>query len=176
MRRKDFQRLTMLSIAALASGLVGCSLLQEQPSPKLSAEVTAGPGPGAAPAGKYIVEIRPEESKPQAIEREITEQLHVQAALEQAGVARKWARMEIEMYRLLPSGGWHKMAIDFDRETHRVPPEFDYAVLPGDRIIVTQDSTNIVDDFVNRALAPIGIVPPIEKRKRETSQKYQVRG
>jgi len=177
-RQWEFSRLTMLALAAILSGLVGCSAFKEQISPQLRSEVTASTGPAPTPPAKYVVEIRPEKGKPQAIERELTDQLHVQAALEQAGVAKKWPRVQTEIYRPLPSGGWHKMTLEWDRENHQVPPEYDYALLPGDRIVVTQDPTNIVDDIMKRTLEPMGIVTPTKKQKLadKYKDKYQIRG
>jgi len=171
-----YQRLTMLGIVAIASGLVGCSLLQDKTMPKLSAEVATGPAQTFPPAGKYIMEFHSEKGKLQASERDVTDQLHMQTALDQSGAAKRWARMNVELYRPLPSGGWHKMTIEFDRNARRVPPEFDYAVLPGDRIVVTEDTTSIVDDFMEQTLQPLGIIPPAKQKKLQAAKKYQVRG
>ena len=173
-QRMELRRLTLLGLVAIVCGLVGCSAFKEQLSPKLQSEVTPGAGPVAPPPAKFTVEIRPENAKPQAIERDLTDQLHVQAALEQTGVSKKWARMNIELYRPLPSGGWHKMSLEFDREHHQVPPEYDYALLPGDRVVVTQDTSNLLDDVMQRTLAPLGIAPRTKKSK--VSDKYQIRG
>jgi hypothetical protein len=170
------KRLTVLGIVAIASGLVGCSILQEKVAPKLSAEVTAGPAPAGKAQGKFIVEMHPEKGKPQAVERDLTEQIHVQAALDQTGATKKWERVEIHMFRPLPNGGWHKMALEFDRDTRRVPPEFDYAVLPGDRIVVTEDTRGFIDDIMERTLEPLGIMPPAKKKQNEVARKYQIRG
>ena len=63
----------------------------------------------------------------------------MQTALDQTGALKKFNRATIEVYRPLPSGGWHKMNLEFDHENHQRPPEYDYAILPGDRIIVTED-------------------------------------
>jgi hypothetical protein len=175
MWRTDLQRLTMLASLAIVSGLVGCSVFKDQTQPKLAAEVQPGPPHAPAPVGKYSVEIRAEKGKPQSVEREMTEPIHVQTALEQTGAAKRFPRAVIELYRPLPNGGWHKMDLEFDRENHRVPPEFDYALLPGDRIVVIEDATNMLDDFMVRALQPLG-VDPNKKRKSRAAQKYEVRG
>lgn len=177
-RRTDLNRFTLLGLAAILAGLVGCSAFKEQVSPELRSQITPGTGPAAAPPAKYTVEVRPEQGKPQAIERDLTDQLHVQEALKQTGVAKKWARMDVEIYRPLPSGGWHRMKLEFDREHHQVPPEYDYALLPGDRIVVTQDTSNIMDDVMERTLKPMGIVPPTKKQRLadKFADKYQVRG
>lgn len=167
------RRLTMLGLAAVLSGLVGCSMFKEKATPKLSAEVTPG-APAGPQAAKYVVEIREEKGKPQAVEKALTEPIHVQAALEQTGAAKKFERAFVEVYRPLPSGGWHKMKLEFDQETKRIAPEYDYAVLPGDRIIVTEDSATLMDDVMERALKPFGINPP--KKPDPLKERYQIQG
>jgi hypothetical protein len=176
MLRTDLRRLTVLGWLAIASGLAGCSVFKDQTQPKLAAEVQPGSPHPPAPVGKFSVELRPEKGKPRSVEKEMTEPVHVQTALEQTGAAQKWPRCFIELYRPLPNGGWHRMQLEFDRENHRVPAEFDYAVLPGDRIVVTEDATNLMDDFMQRALKPLGIDPSKAKRKPTASERYQIRG
>ena len=168
------QRLTVLSLAAILSGFLGCSAFKEKVTPKLNAEVTSGPAAPAASAAKYVVEIRPDRDKPQAVEKALTEPTHVQTALENTGALKKFKRATIEVYRPLPSGGWHKMNLEFDKEHRRVPPEYDYAVLPGDRIIVTEDTTTMMDDVMERALKPLGITPP--KKPDPLKERYQIQG
>jgi hypothetical protein len=172
--RTDLQRLTLLATAAILSGLVGCSVFKEQAEPKLKAEVTTGPSPSGPPPAKFVVEVRPEKGKPQAVEKPLSEPTYVQTALEQTGALKKFKRATIEVYRPLPSGGWHKMNLELDHDTHRVPPEYDYAVLPGDRIVVTEDTTTALDDVMQRALKPLGISPP--KKKDPIREKYQIQG
>src|SRR3954464_14986055 len=143
--RRDFRRLTVLALSAILSGLVGCSMFKEQATPKLSAEVTHGPQPDGPPAARYTVEIRPETGKPKSVEKPLTEPIHIQMAIEQSGAAKKFDRALISVYRPLPSGGMHKMDLEFDPKSHRVAPEYDYAVLPGDRIVVTEDPRGFMD-------------------------------
>lgn len=168
------RRLTALGLVAIVSGLVGCSMFKEKATPKLSAEVTPGTAPNGPQAAKYVVEIRSEKGKPQAVEKPLGDPIQVQTALEQTGAIKKFDRAHVEVYRPLPSGGWHKMKLEFDRETHRIPPEYDYAVLPGDRIIVTEDTTTVMDDIMERALKPLGITPP--KKTNSLKERYQIQG
>jgi hypothetical protein len=172
--RHQMRRLTLLASLAILSGLVGCSMFKEHATPKLNAEVTRGSAPAAPPAAKFVVEIRPEKGKPQAVEKPLSDQMFVQSALEQTGALKKFKRAFVEIYRPLPSGGWHKMNLEFDRENHRVPPEYDYAVLPGDRIIVTEDTSDVFDDIMERALKPLGLNP--SKKKDPISERYEIRG
>jgi hypothetical protein len=172
--RTDLRRITLLGLAAIASGLAGCSLFKEQAAPKLTAEVTPGPAHENAPIAKYVVEIRPAKGKPQLVEKPLTETVHVQMALQQTGAAKKFDRAGVDVFRPLPSGGWHKMTLEFDHENHAVPPEYDYAILPGDRIVVTEDTRTIFDDVMERALKPLGINPP--QKKDPIKERYQIQG
>jgi hypothetical protein len=146
----------------------------EQAAPKLTSEITPGAAHPAEPTAKYVVEIRPEGGKPQTVEKPLTETLHVQGALQQTGAAKKFDRALVDVYRPLPNGGWHKMTLEYDHDAHEIPPEYDYAVLPGDRIVVTEDTTTVFDDMMQRALKPLGINPP--KKKDPIREKYQVQG
>ncbi len=172
--RPDLKRLTVLGMAAIFSGLVGCSMFKERPTPQLGAEVTPGPQPDGPPAAKFVIEVRPEKGKSKSVEKQLTEPIHIQAALEQSGALKKFKRSEIVVYRPLPSGGWHKMNLEYDKENNRVPPEYDYAVLAGDRIVVTEDPRNMLDDAMERTLKPLGINPP--KKADPLKERYQIQG
>jgi hypothetical protein len=172
--RPDLKRLTVLGMAAILSGLVGCSMFKERPTPQLGAEVTPGPQPDGPPAAKYVIEVRPEKGKSKSVEKQLTEPIHIQTALEQSGALKKFKRSEIVMYRPLPSGGWHKMNLEYDKENNRVPPEYDYAVLAGDRIVVIEDPRNMLDDAMERTLKPLGINPP--KKADPLKERYQIQG
>ena len=167
-------RAMLLAMLGIVSGLAGCSAFREKVSPQLQSELTPPNGPVVQPAAKYVVEIRPDEGKPQAVEKDLTDPMHVQTALENTGAMKKFRRMDLELYRPLPNGGWHKMRLEYDHANKQVPPEFDYSLLPGDRIIVTEDPRTIVDDIMERALQPLGIEPP--NRKAKLSDKYELRG
>jgi len=171
---RNQRRLTWFAVLAVGCGLVGCSAFKEQLSPEVKSELTPAGGPAIQPAAKYVVEIRPVKGKPQAVEKDLADPIHVQTALEKTGALGKFRRMDLELYRPLPSGGWHKMRLEFDRSNHQVPPEFDYALLPGDRVIVTEDPRTMVDDIMERALQPLGIDAP--SRKAKPSDKYEIRG
>src|SRR5438067_972043 len=106
--------------------VVGCSAFKEKVVPTLNAEVTPGNNPAPQAAAKYSVEIRPDKGQPLAVEKELTDQMHVQAALDQSGALKKFKRAHVKLFRPLTAGGWHKMNLEFDKENHRIPPEYDY--------------------------------------------------
>jgi hypothetical protein len=111
-----------------------------------------GAGPqAAAPAGKYVVEFRDSNGKSSSSEFNITGPICAHDALQQASAVKKFNRIKIELVRPLPSGAWHRMPIEYDRSIRRVPAEYDYAILPGDRLIVTEDTGNMFTDMMDSA-------------------------
>ncbi|WP_425618495.1 hypothetical protein NA78x_002202 [Anatilimnocola sp. NA78] len=105
----------------------------------------------AAPPGKFIVEMRTVGGKATATEHTISGPLNAHDALVQAKANKEFRRMNIELVRPLPSGGWHRMPVEFDRSIKRVAAETDYAILPGDRLIVTEDASNMMTDMMDSA-------------------------
>lgn len=105
----------------------------------------------AAPAGKYIVEFRDADGRGNATEFNIEGPLNAHDALQTAKATKKFSRITVELVRPLPNGTWHRLPIEYDRSIRRVPAECDYAILPGDRLIVTEDTGNILTDMLNSA-------------------------
>ena len=108
------------------------------------------------PAAFYQVIFVPTEGKPQQVQRTLSGPMHIQDALDQVGATKKFRRIEVELMRALPSGDFHRILCEYDLGTKRITPEFDYALLPGDRIVVKEDPRNVVDDMLASALGPLG--------------------
>jgi hypothetical protein len=99
----------------------------------------------------------------------------VQEALEKTGALKKFQRFDLELYRPLPGDRWHRMVLEFDRGSHCVPPECDYAVLPGDRIIVIEDPHSMLDDLADQFLKPLGLDASLKKdQKQRVAERYRV--
>jgi hypothetical protein len=109
-------------------------------------------------AAQYTVEYHREDQPAQGARFPLQEGMCVQDALEQSGALRKLTRMKIHVYRSLPqSGALHRMEIPFDRSNRRVPPESDYALHPGDRVVIAKDDSSAIDDMLNSVLGPLGV-------------------
>lgn len=79
----------------------------------------------------------------------------VQKVLEQSGAMRKFGRMDLELARALPNGNWHKMKIDYNTRGKQVESATDYHVQPGDRLIVKENTSTIIDDMLESSLGPL---------------------
>ncbi|MFN0021035.1 MAG: hypothetical protein ACKVP0_22480 [Pirellulaceae bacterium] len=169
---------TALSMCLVAAAMTGCAGLGT-PKPDLTADLskTGTPGTEAANANTDKVEVifQPDRGQAERLERPLTEATTVQQMLVQTGALKKYRRIEVEVMRPLPNGGAHKIPCEYDRETRQINPESDYALMPGDRVIIKEDASTIVDDIMQSAGGNLG------KRfttggKHKTKNRYRVEG
>ena len=180
MDARQLRNLTAVTcLLATASAMTGCASFPSLPNTTLgwnksslvgkSAEVVKEGQLGqAAPAGKFVVEIRTAKGKSTANEFTMAGPLCVHDALQQAGATKKFNRIKVELVRALPNGGWHTMPVEYDRATRRVPAEVDYGVFSGDRIIVTEDTSNMLSDMADSTTDLFGSKPKSGKTKNGT--------
>ena len=139
--------------------------------------IVANPPYVVSPENAYLFRDggMPGDAVSEQVVRTLSGTMHVQQALEQTGGFKKFRRIDVELVRPLPNGGFHKIACDYDRSTKHITPEFDYALLPGDRIVVKEDPSTIVDDMLTSALGPIGGKLVNRARGREPKEsRYQI--
>ena len=155
----------------------GCSMLQPQASPKLTAEVAPAAGQAAAATGgnTYTVEVRKADGRASLKQQELTGPLHVQEALINTKANKQFRRFKLALSRPLPDGRIHNMEMQYDRAAKRVELEYDYALLPGDRLIVTEDPITMLDEAMDAFTGPFG-GPSVITSRPKASGKYQIGG
>jgi hypothetical protein len=157
----------LLALAGIS--LAGCSLPQKDESSPSSGNVVTqwltGETPKAAeaetqnqpPGPNYTVEIRRPGYSTQYVRVPHQGETHLQDALEQSGAARKLKRMELHVMRTPPQGGpRQRLSADFDSGEKRVAWESDYAIYPGDHVVVIEDTSSQFDDMISRFMGPFG--------------------
>ncbi|MDX1947338.1 MAG: hypothetical protein SFU86_18195 [Pirellulaceae bacterium] len=157
----------------------GCSLLQPQEAPKLTADVAAAAGQVATPGGTntYTIEIRKADGRTAVKQQELTGPLHVQEALAGSKANKQFRRFTLALQRPLPDGRVHNMDVEFDRAAKMVEPEYDYTLLPGDKLIVTEDTTSMVDEALDMVSGSMGGINPLTgKPKVKNTGKYRIGG
>jgi hypothetical protein len=160
----------LVAALALAASFAGCTSLGMGSLGNDEKKPVA-----AEPTSTYQVLFVPTEGRPEQIQRTLSGSMHVQDALEQTGAAKKFRRIQVELVRPLPSGQFHRIQCDYDLGAKRVTPEFDYALLPGDRIVVKEDPTNMFDDMLGSALGPLGSKISNRVRNRGAAESnYQI--
>lgn len=155
--------------AALSAA--GCSTLPTAPSDDpLAAAVTAAPPgsattpPGGAATGTPAaavpaaaqVEFRPLGGRPERRTVPLDRELYLQDVMQQTNAFRAFGRSKAELIRKTPTGNSHKMTVSFDRSRRKVDAQTDYHVRPGDILIVTEEPSDLMNNFLRGIGGPIG--------------------
>lgn len=142
-------------VNCLAAGLVGLAAL-------LSSGCASVPGFRDRPvdpetkytsnSDMYAVDIHPAFGKATRWEGPILKGMTVQSALEASGALGKIRHAEVELFRPVPENGTVlKLPAELQPNKRMVKYEQDYAILPGDRIVVRpSQSSNPLDQVLDR--------------------------
>lgn len=149
-----FRIVTLLLL--LIPWVSGCTALQTGASLGMQSTSLAegAAGEAAAQVATISVEVRPAgRREPEMQQFPLNEAMHVQDLLEQTGLSRRFRRMELQVIR--PTGGdMARMRVKYSHQTGRVDPLFDYALRPGDHVVVTEDTSTVLDDML-QSLNPL---------------------
>ena len=149
----------MSSIAAAALSWAGCATIEGTAGglSKVTGDASAANAQQPVPpAGAYTIELRGSGHKPEMRQMPLTGPTLVQQALEQSGAAKRFRRMNIVVMRAAGDER-HKLDVKFDRKRGTVNPLYDYALVPGDHLVVTEDTSTVVDDMLGSLSGPLGI-------------------
>ncbi len=166
-----------LSICLIVTTMTGCAGLGS-PKSAVRAELsqTGITTTSADGAGKMVVIFQPDQGQPERLELPLTEPTTVQQTLVQTGALKKFGRIEVEIHRQRPGGGgYFVIPCEYDRSTRQIDPVNDYALMPGDRVVVKEDPSGVIDDILQSASGNLG------KRfttggKHKASSKYRIEG
>jgi hypothetical protein len=124
--------------------LSGCSTFNHSMNPVLPVEEKA------PSQGIYQVEMTGAFNKKAVFQGEIDGPLTVQSALERSGALDRFRNMDIEVYRVVKeSNRGLKLNVSYDGRSKTVTPDYDYALHPNDRIVVTSKTNSALDKLVD---------------------------
>ncbi|NLF73967.1 MAG: hypothetical protein GX575_33585 [Candidatus Anammoximicrobium sp.] len=132
--------------------LSGCSVLDTgsgQNLPLPDAAAIAAPGATAS----ITMEIRPAGKKPQMTQVQLDNGTTIQQALEKANLTKRFRRMNIQLLRVAGEQR-AKLDVKYEHTKTQVNPLYDYALHPGDHLIVTQDTATALDDMLE-SISPL---------------------
>lgn len=101
------------------------------------------------------MEVRPAGKKHEIKQMPLGQGMRIQQALERAGLDRRFRRMDIHLMRTA-GGERHKLDVKYSREEGFVNPLYDYALHPGDHLVVIEDPSTILDDMLQSLTGPAG--------------------
>lgn len=163
-RRAFYGSLGLGFVLALSFTMSGCTSMGKNNFAALDTHLMKGPdaakaggaSPGSADSQHFYLEYRGDKKKPLIAKGTLTGPTTVQQAMQKAGAFKKYRRLTAEIQRPLPNGTVHILPCEYDLATKRINPQFDYAVLPGDKIVVSEDTSTIINDMLDSSLGPIG--------------------
>jgi len=153
MTRFDLHRRTRIALASIAIlTMSGCAMIDTNGAPPIP---VAGNGQAASAAGQAItMEIRESGKKPEIKQFPLEQSSTVQQLLEQTRLVKKFRRMDIEVMRT--AGDQRaKMTVKYDHTQGMVRPEYDYALHPGDHVIVQEVTKTAFDDMLESVADPL---------------------
>jgi hypothetical protein len=80
--------------------------------------------------------------------------LFVSEALKEAQVRKRLSRFNVEVYRPT-SNGYQRMTVKMATGHRDVVSQYDYALRSGDRLVITPDSSDSIDDMIKSFSGPL---------------------
>ena len=100
--------------------------------------------------GAYLVEVHPLVGPPKIFQGALTELASIQNAVS-SSAAKRYRHMDIELLRKAPnSGKLIKMTSEYDTARRDVTPETDYTLHDGDRVIIRQKTSSVLEDATSK--------------------------
>jgi hypothetical protein len=139
----------------LVAGVAGCSTLsltEDRPLqlPKDLEMKTVTPAPGTITA-----EIRAHGQKPQLRQLPFEQGMHVQEGLAAAGAVKRFRRMNVQVLRVV-GDQQQKLEVRYKHGPRMVDPLYDYALQSGDHLIITEDTSTVINDMFSSVSGPLG--------------------
>ncbi|MCY2991576.1 MAG: hypothetical protein NTY19_27440 [Planctomycetota bacterium] len=164
------RQVTHWTVLVCSSWLAGCaSLAGPGLGSLLIAEKPDQPQPQAqaAPAsdGSVTMEIRPLGSrKPEMGQVSLQNTVFLQQALVGAGLVKRFRGMNIQVIRMAGDAR-QKMEAKYRHAEKRVDPAYDYALHPGDHLIITEENPSTVAEMMKSVTGPLGAATGVGGRK-----------
>ena len=118
-------------------GLAGCQTLITKSGEPAST-------PGAEPQHHVTVEVRPAHGTATKTQLVLSKNMRLQEVV--AATKAKFRNKDIYIVRVSPQTGQkHKLSAVYDRVNRRITLETDYAIQPGDRVVIAQDTTTSLE-------------------------------
>lgn len=151
---------TIAVLATIGLAFAGCSTTAQtgdaNPTSWLANETPAA-GNEIPPGPHYTVEIRRAGHTTQFVRIPHAGDTHLQNVLEKSGATKKIRKMELYVLRTPPQGGpRQRLTAMYDVGDRRVAWESDYAVYPGDHVVVIEDTSTDFDNLMSKFLGPLG--------------------
>ena len=106
-------------------------------------------------ATSFLLEVRPSGGKTQKKQVGLNGNLWLQDVIDQSGVGKQFGRIKIVVYRKRQrSLGFVKLKSEY--RNGKVNPVNNFAIHSGDRVVLIQDDSTVLDDLMDTFKGPLG--------------------
>jgi hypothetical protein len=135
------------------SGCSSLSVTGALPLTRADSEATST----ASPAASCTVELRTGRRRAKTVDVPLSRETRVQDVLDASRATSKFRSLDVVIMRPTSNASEPllKLPCRFDRDNRRIGWETDYAVLPGDRVVVREDTTRPFDRVMGSMLGPV---------------------
>lgn len=149
--------------------LTGCSSLSTQPTGNADTAKFLGSDASATQVAQqgpqYTVEIREAGKDPEFVRLPMKGNTFVDNAIRESGATKRFKRMNVELIR--NAGGQpQRLEVRYDRAKKGINPVYDYALHPGDHVVVIEDTRTAIDDMMDGVSSRMGLSNLNESHKR----------
>ncbi|MEX1042252.1 MAG: hypothetical protein WDZ51_16590 [Pirellulaceae bacterium] len=130
----------------------------------LGCQTFSNSGPDVAEVGgdmpqqpMIMVEMQSGESTQKSVKLPLASAPTLQAAVEQSKADHRFKRFHIAISRLPQNSGGQPQTLvsKYDHVSNKIPFDSDYALRPGDRVVIVEDKSSVVDDMLGSFLNPM---------------------
>ena len=160
---KLLSRHGFLFVACILPLMGGCAALQSPGGPLLSHllgdKAEAAADEEAVPASQTVmVELHRQNGFVGRVRVPVKPGMLVQDLLEGSGAIDRFSRMTVKLKRRVDgSQGYLPITAVYDHGRNAVRPESNYAIRPGDFLVITEDTATSTDDMVQQLFGPLGL-------------------
>lgn len=147
MAMKTLERSIRWALLGLAISMTGCASFRQGPSNPTA----ANPGEIDGPSCTLIYRDKHDEVR--AAKAPLDGMVTVGKILDESGILRHRRRSRVIIYRKTDRPDPVRLEIELDGR--KVKEEFNYAIFPGDQIVVAPDTRSPLDKLMN-GLGPLG--------------------
>jgi hypothetical protein len=126
---------------------------------EVGAPIVPPPGPlgATAPARQVVVQLRPMEGGQEMVSVKMEGDESVESVLIKSKATTRFHRMKVSLFRPGRHGPManEPLRVEFDSAARRVPAQYDYALQPGDKLLVVEMKGSAFEDLMSSVLGPL---------------------
>jgi hypothetical protein len=109
-----------------------------------------------APPREVVVQLRPQRGGPELVKVPMEGDESVESILKKSKATSRFGRMKVSLFRSGRKGAManEPLRVEYDSGARQVPAQYDYALQPGDKLLVIEDSRSAFEEMMGQVFGP----------------------